>query len=258
MPTPQQIRDDILFWLGSQEREHMLFMVAGLVDNNLKAQAQALYDAYTQAAQAGNTDQLVALASQSQALKRTALEASKTGWIGWLFPSFYEHIIYEIDYALARISRDLTPEEEACFWTKERAGDLAVSAHLLDPTEHKFIEEALKQEAKFAKLSSQCQNPLTASYVQMVRDAAIETDTLLATAATQKPKSVVHPILLEHVKREGVYLIGLIEQAKDAYMQANPEMNQGMRTRMAPNARIVVRPLLPGALQLIYEMENKR
>ena len=204
MPTQEQVYNDINFWLGSQDREHMLFLQLGLLDPALKAEATQLLNAYTQAAQMRDANALLAIVPQSQDLKvRCAARSNSGEWIGWLFPIFYEHIKREIDYAMIRIQRDLTPQEEACFWTQIGAEHAIMAVQLLDPSEQEAQIAGFEEYLKLVNLHSQCTQQVMPAFLEMSKRAAVELDNFFNTAKREKVKSVIHPALADHIIREG-------------------------------------------------------
>lgn len=214
MPTPEQIRNDILFWLGNQDREHNLFLKLGIDPNtrrDLYNEASRLNTAYTTANNAGNLEELVRLSGPSQALKTEAYNAAKTGWIGWLFPVFYDHIRREIDFALTRINRPVSPQEEICFWTQIGAEHAVMAAHLLDPTESAAIHEAMTRYTNMKSLHDACRAQIIPSMVALTERAAKELDTFFTGAAIAKPQSVIHPVLQDHIIREGRRFVQTME-----------------------------------------------
>lgn len=219
---PEQVRNDILFWLGDQDREHNLFLKLGIDPNtrrDLYNEASRLNEAYTRAAQAQNLEELVRLSGPSQALKTEAYNAAKAGWIGWLFPVFYDHIRREIDYALRRInpafggaSRPISAQEEICFWTQIGAEHAVMAAHLLDPTESAAIHEAMKRYTNMKSLHDACRAQIMPSMVALTERAARDLDMFFAPPpAGQAPKSVIHPVLQDHIIREGRRFIQTME-----------------------------------------------
>ena len=228
MPTEQQIRDDVHFWLGDQDREHNLFFALGVEEPGLRAEAQRLYEAYEGARQRGSIDELLALSGPSQDLKQRLIEASRNRWIGWLFPIFYEHVKREIDYALTRMQRDLTAQEELCFWTQIGAEHAAMAAQLLDPTEHDAVLEGFRQAGNFTQLHDACQQQVMPAFVEMTRRAAAELDTYAKIAASGQVKSVIHPVLAQHIIREGQRFLQLLN---------------------SPGAQAVAADAPPGAMQ---------
>lgn len=206
MTTPQQVQNDILFWLGSQDREHMLFLNLGIdagAAGPLKVEAGRLQAAYENAARTQNIQEILRLSGPSQALKKAAFAESQRRWIGWLFPVFYDHIRREIDYALTRIERTLSAQEEICFWTQIGAEHAVMAAHLLDPTEVVAFRGAMNEHAKMDGLHKSCATQIMPSLIALTERSARELDVFFTVAEKANFKSVIHPTLAAHIVREG-------------------------------------------------------
>ena len=232
MPTPEQIQDDILFWLGSQDREHMLFMKLGIDPGSagvLHAEAGRLHAAYENAARTQNIQELLRLSGPSQALKQMAYAESQRRWIGWLFPVFYDHIRREIDYALTRLQRPISVQEEICFWTQIGAEHAVMAAHLLDPTEQTAFRGAMQEYMKMDNLHKSCAAQMMPSMVALTERVAKELDMFFTTAEKAKFRSVIHPTLAAHIVREGRRFVQTM-QAMPANAGINGPAGGGMRT----------------------------
>ena len=253
MPTEQQIRDDVTFWLADQDREHNLFFALGVEEPAFRAEAQRLYDAYSQ--QRGSIEELLALAGPSQDLKQRLIEVSNNRWIGWLFPLFYEHVKREIDYALTRIQRDLSAEEELCFWTQIGAEHAAMAAQLLDPTEHDAVLEGFRQAGNFSQLHDACQQQVMPAFVEMTRRAAAELDAYAKIAASGQVKSVIHPVLAQHIIREGQRFLQLLD-SPGARAVANGNMGVPPGMQQAP-AQPIVMGQIPATVAARYRFTRR-
>ena len=205
--APPKAEEDILFWLGDQDREHMLFIKLGIDPTSagarLHAEASRLHVAFENAARTQNLQELVRLSGPSQQLKRSAYALSQQQWIGWLFPIFYDHVRRETDYALTRIQRPLTPQEEICYWTQIGAEHASMAAHLLDPTELIPFQQAMAEYVKMDNLHKSCAAQVMPSMQALTERAARELDAFFTNTKQKKPKSVIHPVLQDHIIREG-------------------------------------------------------
>lgn len=206
MPTPARARDEALFWLGQQDREHAGFLVLGTPDPGVRAEASRVMQAYEQAAAAGDVRALVEIARASQALKRAALALRREGWIGSLYPSLIEHMIEEVDHALATMSREVSLRDAACFWARERSGAAAVLGKLLDPSETALSAHAMRHSAVLRNLHAGCRRPsiwtewtAPSKLVAAIADFDRFTASLLAS----NPASILDPLLAQHEMREG-------------------------------------------------------
>lgn len=233
MPSQQQVHDDIQFWLGNQDREHNLFLSLGLEDPNLRLEAARLYDAYEKAKASGSDEALLHLVAPSQDLKRRAYELSDGGkWIGWLFPLFYDHTRREIDYAMARIQRDLSDEEECAFWTLIGAEHAAMAAQLLDPREHAAVLKGFQISEDFQNLHEGCKQTVMPSFIELSRRAGEELDAY--AKASGNLKSVIHPALGAHIIREGQRFLQLLDTATVPAAPSNGAMQAQTMSPAAP------------------------
>ena len=207
MPDPSFARDEALFWLGQQDREHMHFLFHGIEEPSIREEAARLAKAYEAAAKALDARQLLAVARPAQALKTRALEATRAGWTGSLYPSMIEHMWLEVDHAIARMSRPFTSREIAWFWVREREGVAHSVAKLLDPSEGAASAEGMRHAAALRDLGAACRRSL---HRPDVGDPTLSV--LGATAAlaryvdkttARRPASILHPAWLQHEAREG-------------------------------------------------------
>ena len=203
MTTPAIIQDEALFWLGQQDQEHMVFMVLGIEEAGIRNEARRLAAAYEAAAGARDMRQLLAIAQPSQALKRRALDASRAGWVGWLYPSLIDHMIYEIDHALDRMRRPLDPRAATCFWAREREGAAAVTAKLLDPVETVAAAEATRHAAALRDLAAACRRPSMGDLSRSVLGATNALARYVDRTVAARPASILNPLLVQHETREG-------------------------------------------------------
>lgn len=210
MLTQAQIDDEILFWLGQQEREHMFFLVLGLQDPALQTEATRLLRAYEEAAHRRDVRALLVLAPSSQALKKAVLQAAQERWVGWLYPSFVEHMMEEIDYALARTRRDLLPRDITCFWAKERSETASTAAKWLDSTETQLTTQALRHPPILRGIFAACRKPSTWAVPLNALQAMTSLERtnaslnrLLESTGLAKSKNIIHPLWMQHELREG-------------------------------------------------------
>lgn len=203
MPTQQQIEDEVLFWLGQQEKEHLYFMMLGVVEPAIRNEAVRLFQAYEEASQKRDVRTLLALAPASQALKQSAMQAASERWIGWLYPSLYQHMIQEIDFALLQTRRDLSPREIACFWAKERSDVGIVVAKLFDPVEAQLSAQAMRYHVQLRDLYAACRRPSMGNLSANVLQATSALNRMLEATDFLQIKNIIHPMLNQHEIREG-------------------------------------------------------
>ena len=159
------------------------------------------------------------LVSELRDLKVNVLTLQKQQvWVGWIFPSFVEHILSELEYFIARLDNAVSPEEEIVFWVNINSDHVAFAAHLLD-IGHNVEQRKLVNSALDLSLTGQQLNHADMDFQQMIRfTQALRNATNKAliyageveqaqNALWNKGKpnqsdSIIHPLLLAHVARE--------------------------------------------------------
>lgn len=126
-----------------------------------------------------------------------------------VWPTFFDHTAREGEYFADRLARLSTgdvsfdPTRTAEFWTLIMGEHADFVAHLLDPAERELVATAMKTSQDFHALHAM--NPAP-------RDRAIQgvDDILDFKVAAQKGiqtgaiKSIIHPALADHVRREAL------------------------------------------------------
>ena len=193
---------DIAFW-SRQFSEHCLFLNLGLDGQYWKKQAQALHNAWEQIRPAADLNQTLALCRETRDLKVQVLQVLRAGtWLGWIFPTFVDHIIRELDLFVARATTGVSHQQDCSQWLRFMAEHAAFAAHLMDPIERARIRAAIATVDVFENLQSKCATGVTMQLLELSKKAGAGLD---AFATTQLPKavSIIHPVLATHVVREG-------------------------------------------------------
>ena len=126
-----------------------------------------------------------------------------------VWPTFFDHTAREAEYFAARLERlsagdvSMDRDRTAEFWTLNMGEHADFVAHLLDPAERALVEKAMKASKDFHALHDMAPAP---------RDKAIQgvEDILDFKVAAQqgieagKIKSIIHPALADHVRREAL------------------------------------------------------
>lgn len=190
------------FW-GRQAVDHARFAQLTLEVPALKAAAGQMHDAMAQAYTARDAARFLQLLQQSIAFKKQALAQQRAGmWIGWAFPSFIQHMIDEETFALARIQgQQFTPQQYMTFWTGERSGEAAVTAHLIDPSEPAATARTSEIALRFGTLA---RTPAAPATITTARDLGAQVNQeLLGWNPPAQPLSIISRELRDHVAREG-------------------------------------------------------
>jgi hypothetical protein len=151
---------------------------------------------------------------------RDAQAAGKMRSLVW--PLFFDHTAREAERftqrltQLSRGSIELDRSEVVEFWTRIMFDHAAFIAHLLDPQEVKLIEQATKTSWAFRELSEKKPLPAGAREDPLFRAAEEIVD--FKTAAEKginagKIKSIIHPTLAAHVRREAIKFVDELKRA---------------------------------------------
>jgi hypothetical protein len=216
--------EDLYFW-SQQLSEHALFLSLGLVKGNYGRSAALFHDSWEtlRGTQLRSVPTLAALPGIVAAFRREAQafhgfqgevrDALLSGqWLGWLFPGYLDHIMRELEYAVASLDRELSgasrgtraAREELCTWVPFLKEHAATISHLLDPKEQPVFKDLDTFREKLATLEGQCHADEIATVLGLSRDLGSQFDRYLMGTGigTGRVKSVVHPLLLDHVHRE--------------------------------------------------------
>lgn len=190
------------------------------VVQNLKDEAKKLVEEWTKLDQDISRnelsyDTLDILLQRTQRLKMNIIELLKNKyWVGWLYQSFVEHILHELEYFIKRLHNRVTVQEEIAFWTQIAAEHTGFTAHLLDintsKEQRQLVNTVLsKADAGFKLLEEDI------DFVQMIRltdswtkayEYQKDIQSLVRGTWTKfqenKVNSIIHPSLLAHVVRE--------------------------------------------------------
>jgi hypothetical protein len=208
--TKEIASDEIDFW-ARQMSEHALFFHLGFEDAQLKQEALDIHKKLEQFRTDFNEspqdmalmNTLLPLLQEERAFQIKCLKVLDEGkWIGWIFPLFINHTTLELDYLTDKLNAiKYSPEDEIVFWNRINSEHASFAAHLLDPSERELFLKADKLSMKFNKIPKS-ENEMM---LNLSLKASKELDAFNKTArsAGKKVKSVIHPVLLDHVIREG-------------------------------------------------------
>jgi len=213
----------VRFW-DRQLSEHCLFAQLGLDPEDLKKEAGDLHTKFEDLraeipSGTVSPDQEAELIAKSTDLA-TSLRGFLTEvydrqtegeWLGWLFPTFVDHIRREGDYFVGRVSASGGGPtglpglaDELCTWLKFMAEHAIFASHLLDPSEVTLVVQAQALSEKFQGLQDGCRD-MTPQLLVLSRRAGALLDVYFTGSGigTAQVSSVIHPVLALHVVREG-------------------------------------------------------
>jgi hypothetical protein len=126
-----------------------------------------------------------------------------------VWSTFFDHTATEADHLVERLeqfSRGDTStglKETASFWTQIMGEHSDFIAHLLDPAEHDLIIKAMHTSDAFHKMHDD--PPSSKSPLESVVDDIIDFKTAAEMGiVTGTIKSIIHPTLADHVRREAI------------------------------------------------------
>ena len=214
---------DTLFW-GEQMMEHAMFFVMLMPGPELaqvRTQAQGFQDRFaahlatlrgsrldrSNFAQFNNAT--IALARPFVEYKRNMQAQQESGRLRSLvWPQFFEHTRHEGERFITRLDRLNRGEtafrrsEIVPFWSQVMGEHAEFIAHLLDPGEEALIATARQTSATFQRIRA------GAASDESVRRAADEIIDFKTAAErgieTGQIKSIIHPALADHFRREAV------------------------------------------------------
>lgn len=215
------VRDEIVFW-GRQLSDHALFLSLGLVEERLRGVAGQMHrqweqyrPRWAQVDPATAASEARYMAAELRSFKTEVLDRLNRGeWLGWLYPTFVDHLRRELDMFVGRINGQIAARQELCDYLRFLAEHASFAAHLLDPQERVLIEAATARAGNLTQLHQACAAATTQNLLTLSRQAAADLDEYLVKSGigTPRVKSVVHPVLAEHVVREGRRAVAVIDQ----------------------------------------------
>ena len=126
-----------------------------------------------------------------------------------VWSTFFDHTAAEADHLVQRLeqfSRGDTStgmKETAAFWTQIMGEHSDFIAHLLDPAERDLIMKAMQAADGFHKMHENL--PASKDPVERIVDEIIDFKTAAEKGiVTGKIKSIIHPSLADHVRREAL------------------------------------------------------
>jgi hypothetical protein len=126
-----------------------------------------------------------------------------------VWSTFFDHTAAEADHLVARLEQfsrgDTTTgmKETATFWTQIMGEHADFIAHLLDPAERDLILKAMQTSDAFHKLHDHL--PTSKNPIETVVDEIIDFKVAAEKGiVTGKIKSIIHPSLADHVRREAL------------------------------------------------------
>lgn len=127
-----------------------------------------------------------------------------------VWPTFFDHTAREGDYFVARLARlsagDVAVDRAAAtnFWTLIMGEHADFIAHLLDPEERALVTKAMQTSRGFRDLRASSPPTPSAAAIKAVDDIIDFKVAAEQGINTGKIKSIIHPTLADHVRREAL------------------------------------------------------
>lgn len=236
---PATAAHEIDFW-ARQMSEHALFLYLGFDDKKMKEEALKIHQAFekfrTEFNQNPNDIELMntvlpLLKMQRESQIRALQSLDEGKWIGWIFPLFINHTTLELDYFTDKLNGiKYSPQDEVLFWNRINSEHAAFAAHLLDPAERNLFLKADILSQKFNEIPKSEKEMM----IRLSLKASEELDKFNKTARSEgkNVKSIIHPVLLDHVIREGERSIqtlkdlGLFDESAKFERQYNQQVDE--------------------------------
>lgn len=215
---------EVVFW-ARQLSEHALFLHLGLEPVALRARAWQLHQDWERIRPSPSIPTFLEQAAALRAFKVEVLETlQKPRWLGWLFPTFVDHLRRELDLVVVRLTTGVSASKDMCAWLRFSAEHAAFAAHLMDPTEAARVAKAIALTREFLRLGQGCSavGPQLLTLSQRaghVLDKFVENE-------VPKARSTIHPVLGVHVLREGRRFLRVVDALR----------HQGVFAVAAPSA----------------------
>ena len=154
--------------------------------------------------------------------KHRMSEAQAKGKIRSLvWPDFFDHTALEAERFGRRLEQfsqgkaELDRAEVVDFWSKIMEDHAEFIAHLLDPQEKALIAASRKSAELFEKLRAEHKTNPDAKAKALVEGQAMVAFKTTATKGIEegKIKSIIHPTLADHVRREAVKFVDELKRA---------------------------------------------
>lgn len=231
--------NEIDFW-ARQMSEHALFAHLGLEDPDLKQTALETHQALENFRATFNKnpydvefmESILPLLKKERAFQISVLKSIEAGnWVGWIFPLFLNHVTLELDYFVDKLNGiKYSPKDEVLFWNRINSEHAAFAAHLLDPSERDLFLKADQLSVKFMNIPKSEKEMMIR--LSLTASKQLDKFNKTAQAAGKTVKSIIHPVLLEHVIREGersiqtLTKLGMHDQAKTFARQYREQIEQ--------------------------------
>ena len=200
----------------------------GLANPGLKQQADVLWkklDAFRRSSKGPR--EYAKMSDELRTFLNSIIARQGAGeWVGWLTPLFVEHLRREVDLfagyvkvaaGQADATAVPTPLAEFKAWTRAAHDHAATLEQYLDPSEGSRIMTVRNLVGQFGEIYKA--QSVTPQFVQAAERAVEALDAFVVglnpgKAPPEGAKSVIHPLLVDHVLREGRRFLNVLHGLK--------------------------------------------
>jgi len=209
--------DNIIFW-STQFKEHCFFIDIGLIDDQstiteLKIISKQWYKYWENISNIDLNDinlsdinDIIFNCQFFKKFKENVIDHIKNGFCGWLIPDFVDHLKDEVEYFVNVLTDKIEPSEVIKFWTEINRDHCQTIYQLLDSSEGEVFDKSLnfsKELSIIHKNMNQENEQFYLLSLHCIDQLDIFVDQLKIRIYSRDIKSVIHPLLIDHIEREG-------------------------------------------------------
>lgn len=195
------LQDDIQFW-GQQVTEHASFMNLLLEEPILKNEALMMQGSWEEIIPSQNPELIVGMLNQTIPWKQNVLQRLRSGeWLGWALPSFVEHITFEEQYFLARLTNGTSAQDDINSFVKIVKEHAAVVPKFIDITNPDISLQSENLAKILEGLQQTCSTLGPECKIYSGRSFALADQFFSRVVPTSM--NIIPPTLAAHIVREG-------------------------------------------------------
>lgn len=160
------------------------------------------------------------LAKRFRDWKLSMHEAQISGKLQTLvWSSFFRAAAREADRFARRLEQynggavELDRKEVVEFWSQDTSGHLAMIGHLLDPEEKTLVARALEMSERWKKIDPQAAGDAGDPILEAEQEVIDFKTSIAKGVETAKIQSILHPAMVDHMKREGLRFIDELKRS---------------------------------------------
>jgi len=194
------------FW-SRQIKEHMKLINLYMQDEIVKDRALELYGRWQLEPQLTDLE-VISLLDESLDFQNEILsDLNDRRWLGSMFPKWIIHINNETEYTIDKVAgNDISDEEELLFWSDLIEDHSRLDMSMIDPSELDAIRDATDIYEGIQRVIDEYKlSPEMGFFIELTIKYMDKLYEFHQSANEHPPKSIIHPLLLEHVMVEERY-----------------------------------------------------